>query len=134
MGLKRKDPSTCVGIDKTYANRTGEIQLSCRTTYRDHEHGAIETGNQSEHGAEGICSYSSCPHEGDRGQSQGQDTGMHITSLSRSSDNYPISGTMAAFRVPSRYPITIRPSPVPRSAPRVLRLHRVVTTQEPYGQ
>src|SRR5882672_3670172 len=61
----------CRNGQRTDDNQTEEIQLSRRTTYRTHECEAVEMGDQLEHGAESICSYGSCPHEGDGGQSQG---------------------------------------------------------------
>src|SRR5882672_12057593 len=72
---------TCKKGYRTYDNRTEEIQLSRRTTYRISECRIARTGIQSEHGKGGLCNQGSCPREGDRGRHQGQETGMHTTSL-----------------------------------------------------
>src|SRR5882672_4021876 len=47
---------------RTYDNRTEEIQLSRRTTYRAPECRAARNSIQSEHGKEGLCNYGSCLH------------------------------------------------------------------------
>src|SRR5882672_1737946 len=92
-GLQCRRPRKMSGIEvqrfqhacrngyRTYDNRTEEIQLSQRTTYRATECRVTRTGIQSEHRKEGLCNEGGCPHEGDRGWHQGQDTGMHTTSL-----------------------------------------------------
>src|SRR5882672_6494303 len=92
-GLQRRRPRRLSGIEvqrfkhtckkgyRTYDNRTEEIQLSQRTTYRTKEYRVAQTGIQSDHGKEGVCNYGSCPHEGDGGWHEGQGTGTHTTSL-----------------------------------------------------
>src|SRR5882672_1679987 len=64
---------------KTYDNRTEEIQLSRRTTYKAQARRVTAARTQSEHGAEDICNYGSCPHEGDGRQDQGPDMSTHTT-------------------------------------------------------
>src|SRR5882672_11184906 len=51
----------CKRDTMTYDNRTEEIQPSRGTTYKVQ---VCETGGSSEHGAERVCSYGGCPHEG----------------------------------------------------------------------
>src|SRR5882672_10353401 len=66
---------------RAYDNRTEEIQLSQRTTYRAPECRATRNSIQSDHGKEGLCNYGGCPHAGDGQRSQGRDTGKHTASL-----------------------------------------------------
>src|SRR5882672_5623558 len=64
----------CKRDTMTYDNRTEEIQLSCRTTYRVQQCRVAQTGKLSEREPEGICNYSGCPHRGeeDRGANMKQ--------------------------------------------------------------
>src|SRR5882672_10089081 len=83
-GLQHRRPQEMSGIEvqrfqhtcrkgyRTYDNQTEEIQLSRGTTYRARVHRVTAAHTQSEHGAEGICNYSGCPHEGDGGRDEGQ--------------------------------------------------------------
>src|SRR5882672_2185082 len=78
-GLQRRRPQEMSGIEvqrfqhacrkgyRTYDNRTEEIQLSCRTTYRISECRVTRTGIQLECGKGGLCNLGGCPHDGDRG-------------------------------------------------------------------
>src|SRR5882724_6865224 len=52
--------------DKTYDNRTEEIQLSQRTTYRNWNHRVTGTVMLSERGPESICNQGGCLHGGGR--------------------------------------------------------------------
>src|SRR5882672_9201523 len=80
---------TCRKGYRTYDNQTEEIQLSRGTTYRARVHRVTAAHTQSEHGAEGICNYSGCPHEGDGGWDQGQDTSMHTTDPQSGNERRP---------------------------------------------
>src|SRR5882672_7227058 len=76
-GLQRRRPRRVSGIEvqsfkhackkgyRTYDNKTEEIQLSRRTTYRVQQCRVARTGKLSEREPEGICNYSSCPHGGE---------------------------------------------------------------------
>src|SRR5882672_9179642 len=61
---------SCRNGKRTDDNKTEEIQLSQRTTYRAQECRVTVAGTRSEHGVADICNYGSCPHEGDGGWHQ----------------------------------------------------------------
>src|SRR5882724_7590099 len=83
--------------DKTYDNRTEEIQRNQGTTYREGNHRVIGTSKLSGRGPGDTCNYGSCPHggEGDgdvnrvHGHIQlvsesGMRTGMHTAAVEQS--------------------------------------------------
>src|SRR5882724_2892173 len=79
-------PGSDQGRAKTYDNRTGELQLSQRTIYREGKCHIAEPRMTSGHRAEPQENYGGCPHEGKEGGDENEGQGRLYAASDRERD------------------------------------------------